>query len=84
MERSQTTENKWHEHYRDRAQEQQSVVVQPTQTVATLIAEFALWLSVSADKKPGRRAARKAILISRWMQLSGDALKAPFPGVVLL
>ena len=48
-----------------------------------LLSELMLWLSLT-ESKSKRRAARKAFLARRWMQLSGDSLKTPsFPGVLL-
>lgn len=48
------------------------------------IADFMVWLTILSERRPNRRAARRAMVISRWLQLSGDSLKVPFPGVVLI
>lgn len=78
------TFGQFYDQRRERAQEQAAPPPNSVQNMAAMIAEFMLWVTVLADKKAARRAARKTILISRWMQLSGDALKVPMPGVLLL
>ncbi|MGH7157600.1 MAG: hypothetical protein ACREGD_00770 [Candidatus Saccharimonadales bacterium] len=75
MERSSTDAtlgNAWFNRRRDRAPEK-SVAPQRRRSIEALIVEFVLWLTVLAGKSAGRRAARKAVLINRWTQLSGDA-----------
>lgn len=74
----------FYERRREQSHERVAPPRNSIQSMAAMIAEFMLWLSVATDKKAGRRAARKTILMSRWMQLSGDALKVPMPGVLLL
>lgn len=49
-----------------------------------LLSELMLWLSSTTERSAKKRAVRKAILMGRWMQLSGDVLPPPFPGVMVL
>lgn len=76
--------NKWYERRRDEARERTAAPPSTTKAVSALIAEFMLWMLLVADKRSARNSARKALVITRWMQLSGDRLKVPFPGVVML
>ena len=74
---------RWYNRTRDSAPEQRAAQ-QRGLSMAALVAEFMLWMTVAADRRTNRRAARQAVLMTRWMQMSGDTLKTPMPGVVVL
>lgn len=74
---------KWFNRTQDSAPERRATYQQGL-AMAALVSEFMLWMTVAADRRTNRRAARQAVLMTRWMQLSDDALKVPMPGVVVL
>lgn len=74
----------FHERRLDRVQEQPSRSPENKMQMYMLLSDLMLWLSLTEGSSKKRRAARKAFLVSRWMQLSGDSLKGAFPGAFLL
>lgn len=76
------TFNNWFEPSQSQRQEKKSAL--RVMSLASAIADFMVWLTIISDKRKNRQSTRKAMVISRWLQLSGDSLKVPFPGVALL
>lgn len=55
-------------------------VTQPSLYV--LLSEFVLWLATISERKSSARTLRKAIIMRRWMEISGNILaNSILPGV---
>lgn len=62
------------------------IVRQPAlPNITLLLSEFALWLAMVAEKRSSASALRKAVIMRRWMLLSGSLLPGrASPGTRLL
>ncbi len=74
----------FHERRLDRTQERAPTSPENNLKMYMLLSDLMLWLSFTEGSSKKRRSARRAFLVSRWMQLSGDSLKGSFPGTFLL
>lgn len=80
MENSKAIRDDWFEQSQPMRQESSA----RSQSLAAIIADFMVWLTIIGEKRKTRHSARRAMIISRWLQLSGDSLRVPFPGVVMI
>lgn len=71
----------FHERMADPVREQAPRSPERNINMYMLLTDLMLWLSLTEGKSK-RRTARKALIMSRWMQLSGD--KSPSLGAFLL